>query len=134
MISPNEFNPISYIGFNQKQFAKSIHISTRFHPLNSTWFQRWFQHDFTCWIQQKWFAKSTHISTRCQSCVPAGSVWFRCKIPKRLFNQNPFWTLNITLCYWCWKRSRSHMSCCVGNFGYTCLHVHLLNISIVVIV
>ena len=36
LISPIEFNPISHIGFNQKQFAKSTHISTRFLPLNST--------------------------------------------------------------------------------------------------
>ena len=36
LISPIEFNPIAYIGSNQKQFSKSTCISTRFHTLIST--------------------------------------------------------------------------------------------------
>ena len=40
LISPVEFNLISLDGSNQKRFAKSTHISTRFHPLNLTWFHR----------------------------------------------------------------------------------------------
>ena len=39
LISPIEFNLISPVGSNQKRFAKSTRISTRFHPLNSTRFQ-----------------------------------------------------------------------------------------------
>ena len=80
LISPIEFNLISLVRSNQKRFAKSTRISTRFHPLNSTWFQRWFQHDFTGWIQLKTVFKiytyfnqiSMLDSTRFQSCVPAG--------------------------------------------------------------
>ena len=43
---------------NQKWFAKSTCSSTRLHPLNSTWFQYWFQHDFTGWIQPKMVCKN----------------------------------------------------------------------------
>ena len=58
LISPIEFNLVSCIGFNQKHFAKSTRISTKFQPLIQPDSKVGFNMISLVGSNQKWFAKS----------------------------------------------------------------------------